>query len=63
MSDQNEFKFVEDEVFKERLNACGVCNKYDVMSGLCNNSGRTMIVEAKLSSSSCPENKWLAEGT
>jgi hypothetical protein len=62
---QNEEKvlFVNDDVYKERVNTCKSCDRYDEFENGCKECGCYIPAKAKIILDSCPLNKWGADSS
>ena len=55
--------FVSDEVYKERMNICRSCKRYDEFENRCMECGCYVPGKAKIILDSCPLQKWDVDST
>ena len=59
--ENNKTLLVSDKVYKERLEICKSCEKYDLNENRCFECGCYLAVKAKFILDDCPLNKWSME--
>jgi len=57
----NTTMFVSDEVYKERVNICKSCERFDDLENRCMECGCYVPAKAKMILDSCPLSKWDAD--
>jgi hypothetical protein len=55
--------FVSDEIYKERMNICKGCEKYNEFENMCKECGCYVPAKAKIIMDSCPLDKWKEDPT
>ncbi len=53
--------FVSDEIYKQRIETCKGCDKYDELENRCRECGCYVPAKAKIILDSCPLSKWDAD--
>lgn len=62
-TNQEKVLFVSDEVYKERVSICKICDKYDEFENKCVECGCYVPGKAKIILDSCPLKKWDVDKT
>ena len=51
-------KYISKEIYKQRIQTCTLCPKYDENFNRCKECGCFLLLKAVLTFTKCPLNKW-----